>query len=347
MNREGKLSMLGQLLERVRKRATGPRTAKPAPTLSTVAPVAAAPVATSSPKEPPVVARAAEPAAMTPAVTPKPVAAPFEQVLPPARREDALPSEPPPPDLDSDEGPPSAPRLREGLAAATEGAGADEEAGADEQDFPEDEAPIKTPPPESGRQHVAPAVASSSDSSDDIDIDISVTMSEGEITPLPPPAPVPDPVRMPAATGDIGLPRLSFVSEPEIEFHVRPPAPAAKAPEQASTTPRSDAAPQSAVAPRPAAQAKAPEQAVPDLLPTASDVPSRPSSGPPPARLMAQLAAEAPGTTAAPVEVWASTHAPAALRGQVANFVGQNASFAPKSFGELLEATLQLGEDRS
>jgi hypothetical protein len=334
--------MLGQLLERVRKRATGPRTATPAPTLPSAAPVAAAPVAT---KEPPVVARAAEPAAMTPAVTPKPVAAPSEQVLPPARREDALPSEPPPPDLDSDEGPPSAPRLREGLAAAAEGAGPDEEAGADEQDFPEDEAPIKTPPPESGRQQVAPAVASSSDSSDDIDIDFSVTVTEGEITPLPPP--VPEPVQMPAATGDIGLPRLSFVSEPEIEFHVRPPAPAAKVPEQASATSRKDASPRSAVVPIPAAQAKAPEPAVPDLLPTASDLPPRPSSVPPPVRLMAQPAGEAPGTTGTPVEVWASTHAPAALRGQVATFVGQNASFAPKSFGELLEATLQLGEEQS
>jgi len=337
--------MLGQLLERVRRRATGPRTATPAPALSSAAPVAAAPIATSSPKEPPVVARAAEPAAVTPAVTPKPAAAPSEQVLPPARREDALPSEPRPPDLDSDEGPPSAPRLREGLAAAAEGAGADEEAGADEQDLPEYEAPIKTPPPESGRQHVAPVVASSSDSSDDIDIDFSVTVTEGEITPLPPP--VPDSVQMPAATGDIGLPRLSFVSEPEIEFHVRPQAPAAQRPEQASAASRKDASPQSAVVPIPAAQAKAPEQAVPDLLPTASDLPPRPSSGPPPVRLMAQPAAEAPGTTAAPVEVWASTHVPAALRGQVASFVGQNASFAPKSFGELLEATLQLGEDRS
>jgi hypothetical protein len=32
------------------------------------------------------------------------------------------------------------------------------------------------------------------------------------------------------------------------------------------------------------------------------------------------------------------------MRGQVANFVGQNASFAPKSFGELLDASLTLGE---
>ncbi len=48
--------------------------------------------------------------------------------------------------------------------------------------------------------------------------------------------------------------------------------------------------------------------------------------------------------TAAPVEVWASTHAPRDLRGQVASFVGQNVSFAPKSFGELLDASIGLGE---
>jgi hypothetical protein len=57
---------------------------------------------------------------------------------------------------------------------------------------------------------------------------------------------------------------------------------------------------------------------------------------------MAQPAAETSG--AAPVEVWASTHAPPALRGNVATFVGQNATFAPKSFGELVDASLELGE---
>jgi hypothetical protein len=47
---------------------------------------------------------------------------------------------------------------------------------------------------------------------------------------------------------------------------------------------------------------------------------------------------------AAPVEVWASTHAPQALRGHVASFVGQNVSFTPRSFGELLDASMKLGE---
>jgi hypothetical protein len=54
--------------------------------------------------------------------------------------------------------------------------------------------------------------------------------------------------------------------------------------------------------------------------------------------------AQPDATTAAPVEVWASTLAPRELRGQVASFVGQNVSFAPKSFGELLDASLALGE---
>ena len=60
---------------------------------------------------------------------------------------------------------------------------------------------------------------------------------------------------------------------------------------------------------------------------------------------MAQPAADvAGGARPPPVEVWASTHAPASLRGQVASFVGQNVAFAPKSFGELLDASLELGE---
>jgi hypothetical protein len=57
---------------------------------------------------------------------------------------------------------------------------------------------------------------------------------------------------------------------------------------------------------------------------------------------MAQPVADA--SSASPVEVWASTHAPAALRGNVATFVGQNATFVPKSFGELVDASVELGE---
>jgi hypothetical protein len=59
---------------------------------------------------------------------------------------------------------------------------------------------------------------------------------------------------------------------------------------------------------------------------------------------MAQPAPHPSGAPVAPVEVWASTHVAPTLRGQVASFVGQNASFAPKSFGELVDASLELGK---
>jgi hypothetical protein len=62
---------------------------------------------------------------------------------------------------------------------------------------------------------------------------------------------------------------------------------------------------------------------------------------------MAQPLGEAAGKPLPPVEVWASTFTPAALRGQVASFVGQNANFEPKTFGELVRASIALGEDRS
>jgi len=60
---------------------------------------------------------------------------------------------------------------------------------------------------------------------------------------------------------------------------------------------------------------------------------------------MAQPLADASGKPPPPVEVWSSTFAPAALKGQVASFVGHNANFEPKTFGELVRATIALGED--
>jgi hypothetical protein len=59
---------------------------------------------------------------------------------------------------------------------------------------------------------------------------------------------------------------------------------------------------------------------------------------------MAQPAPLPSGAPPAPVEVWASIHAAPSLRGQVASFVGQNASFTPRSFGELVDASLELGK---
>jgi hypothetical protein len=250
---------------------------------------------------------------------------------------------------EEEEGPSSAPRLREGLAAA-----ADDEQDA-EQDFQEDEAPIKTPPPESGRQHVAAQVAPppEADASDELEMDISITVAETTPSPIeaaasePPP---PDSVRAPTVAADLGLepmPRLAFVSEPEIELHIGPKArPPSERPPAVVT--KSEPAPASAVVPLPAAEAKAPAASPPARAeatrtsPVSIEEPARPAppSAPPPVRLMAQPDA----VTAAPVEVWASTHAPRDLKGQVANFVGQNVSFAPKSFGDLLDASLSLGD---
>jgi hypothetical protein len=64
----------------------------------------------------------------------------------------------------------------------------------------------------------------------------------------------------------------------------------------------------------------------------------------PPVRLMVQPLADASGKPLPPVEVWASTFAPGALRGEIAAFVGHNANFEPKTFGELVRASLALGE---
>src|SRR5439155_14010074 len=132
----------------------------------------------------------------------------------------------------------------------------------------------------------------------------SITVAD---TPSPAPAAAapaeaaPESQRAPAIAGlDMGepMPRLAFVSEPEIELHVRQPGarPIARPPSERPPPPSE----------RPA-------------VPIPSEVPP---SAPPPVRLMAQTA-DAP--LAPPVEVWASTHAPRALRGQVASFVGQNA----------------------
>jgi hypothetical protein len=63
--------------------------------------------------------------------------------------------------------------------------------------------------------------------------------------------------------------------------------------------------------------------------------------------MMAQVLPDASGQPLPPVEVWASTFTPAALRGQVASFVGHNANFEPKTFDELLRASIALGQEKS
>jgi hypothetical protein len=61
--------------------------------------------------------------------------------------------------------------------------------------------------------------------------------------------------------------------------------------------------------------------------------------------MMVQPLGEA-GKPLEPVEVWASTFTPA-LKGEVATFVRHNADAEPKTFGELVRASVALGEETS
>jgi hypothetical protein len=301
------------------------------------------------------------------------------------------------PESESEQGPPSAPRLREVP---------EEDAAPDEGDIDDEEAQIKTPPPESGRQHVTPSPSVTVTEPDE-DISITVTMEESEapppISPSPPEvSPIPlinrPRVDMPDVTGP--QPRLALVSEPEIELHgmtplsamaetlapssllkappvAEPPAVAAPplrpqdielavavpppaapslpaaAPSGIRPVPPTPAAPfASPPAPAPPPPTPAPPATASPVARTAASMPDTkpPVSAPapsaaPPIRLMAEPLADAPHEPSAPVEVWASTFAPAALRAQVASFVGQNANFEAKTFGELVRASLELGED--
>jgi hypothetical protein len=396
VSHEQKLSVLEKLLARVQQRAAAPRVAAPAPAqVAAVAPPAAF-VPTPQPKEP--APPALELATLTPA--PEPPAPVQEAPALQALGRDDVVSEPP-----DEEGPPSAPRLRE--AAALDAAGAEEQE-------PEEEIELKTPPPESGRQQVAPAV-DLEPPSDASEMDISITVSDS----VPPPAvstPVPgapsESARAPASLSDLGREvsgsdQLDLVPEsgvlappgapPVLEpkpASVRgselswPPAGPSEPPEAPTTphmtrpgalgsqlaeppTPPTAELEPSKVEPAKVEPAKVepsmvepaeielavalPTSRAPSAAPaqsTARAASPEPAAGTAeapsaatPARLMAQSLAEPSGPAAAPVEVWASTHAGPALRGQVATFVGQNVAFAPKSFGELLDASLELGSE--
>jgi hypothetical protein len=296
----------------------------------------------------------------------------------------------PPPGVE-EEGPPSAPRLREAPA---------EEPALDEVEAAEQEPEVTTPPPESGRHEVAQAAASA----DALDMDIAITVSDS----TPPPPPAPEPVAPPAPVVEIAAtplsldisgsqPRLALVSEPEINLHTPPATPPPAAPPALQAAPpveappveapppvveppppasdRLDLVPESGVmAPKPApipaeevelavsvpdhppaalepVAASAPaERAISDAPPSEPGLPAvstpppalpTPPPAPPAVRLMVQ---PSPAPSAQPLEVWASTHAAPSLRGQVASFVGQNVSFAPKSFGEIVDASLELGK---
>ena len=275
------------------------------------------------------------------------------------------------PSAPEDEAPPSAPRLREVP---------EEEMPAEERDSDEEEPVLKTPPPESGRQHVTPGPTATITEPDE-DISITVSMEESEVPPsvsereaggaaMPMSASARQ--EMPEVSGP--QPRLALVSEPEIELHgmtpmssvAEPAAPvkprrqdvdlAVSVPSTAPVLPsavpsgvRPTAQPPAAAQPPPAPPAPPFARTAPSLADTrpSAGAPPVESAASPPVRLMAQPLADASGKPLPPVEVWASTFSPAVLRGQVATFVGQNANFEPRTFGELVRASIALGDDKS
>ena len=394
MNQERKISVLRQLLERVQRRAAA-------------LPVSVAASASQSSKPP------ARPGPATLAVDfgsggesvhPPPHAVaepPFLETAPAPEGAISDGGAASQPESESEQGPPSAPRLRE-LP--------EEDGAADEREVDDEETQIKTPPPESGRQHVTPSPAATVTEPDE-DISITVTMEESEAPPPISPSPreaSPFPlittrprVDMPDVSGP--QPRLALVSEPEIELHgmtplsamaetlapasplkpppsvaepsalsapaplrpqdielavvVSPPAapsvppatpsgirPVPSTPAAPSTSPLTPApSPPTPAPPAPASPFARTAPSVPDTKPSVS---APAASAAPPIRLMAEPLADAPHEPSAPVEVWASTFAPAPLRAQVASFVGQNANLERKTFGELVRASVALGEDK-
>jgi hypothetical protein len=373
VNQERKISVLRNLLDRVQKRATAPRVAATTPASPSF------PAATPASPAPPM-------AITAPSAQPATSGRPGSSTLPLNFTSREVASAPPAPEAmqerpgaassrgfdagaassslgdrgpssapedEADEGPPSAPRLREVPEV---------EASAEEHDIDEEEPQLKTPPPESGRQHVTPGPAATVSEPEE-DISITVTMEESEAPPsvesLPPqgePVPLSANQRQDFPELSAPQPRLALVSEPEIELHGMTPISSPVepvAPVPPSATPsgvRPATQPIAPPAPPPAPPAPAFARTAPsfaDTRPSAAAVPpAEPAAASPPVRMMAQPLNDASGKTLPPVEVWASTFAPAALRGQVASFVGQNANFEPKTFGELVRASIALGGDK-
>jgi hypothetical protein len=370
VKQDQKISALRQLLERVQTRAAAPRVA-PSPAIAAPEPVVDSPALPAVAAPPSVMATPPAPASIPSAragsstlpldfgthghaTIPPPSEPPIDREEEPA----AAPSSGADRDAidEADEGPPSAPRLREVP---------DEEPPVDEDRDVDEEPQIKTPPPESGRQHVTPGPAATIREADD-DISITVTMEESE---APPPISLSSSegasasragsLDMPEVTGP--QPRLALVSEPEIELHGMTPLSSVAESLAALKAPPPPSVPSGLPSPAPPAEVTAlrpqdVELAVPVSSPAPSVPPSTPSgvrsvSTPVPGelsvRLMAEPLAAAPSAPRAPVEIWASTHAPPAIEGHVASFVGQNANFQPKSFGELVRASVALGDDPS
>ena len=379
MNQERKVSVLRNLLERVQKRAAAPRATGTGPV--SIASAASVPVSSAVaapvPGAPPLAISAPPPQPAKTSARPGSSTLPLNfassaegsafrdaVIEPPAIQASSPPAgatvqrgAPSDPEIETEEGPPSAPRLREV---------AEEEVAAEEREIEEEEPQLKTPPPESGKQHVTPSPAAASEPDDDISI--TVTMEESEVPPSVSTPSTPDV----AISASAPPQRLALVSEPEIELHGMTPLSGPIEPSFPSAVPSgvrpvSPAAPPAAPPQPPVAPAAVPPAAfgrpgsVPDTQPSVSaapqpaapppsaakeSAPTPPAAPPaPPVRLMAQPLADASGKPPPPVEVWSSTFAPAALKGQVASFVGHNANFEPKTFGELVRATIALGED--
>lgn len=398
MNQERKISALRTLLERVQKRAAAPRAVSPAASVlesTASAPAAAAAVVSGSfPVAAPSAVTAPPMAISAPPAQPQATSArpgsstlplnfgsraeaasfreavdivsdsPAERGTVPSALADSSPATPPSrplydpsrssaPEIEMEEGPPSAPRLREGAEDTEE-----EEAIAEEHEVEEPQ--LKTPPPESGRQHVTPGPAATiSEPDEDISITVSVEESEAPppVSPAPPEVAIPLSARRPDISEVSGpQPRLALVSEPEIELHGMTPAAAMAQPIVPGKPPPAS---QPGAFPSPGSMrdvdkhplAKTAQSAIADTKPSASAAVSAPpfiEAAPPtpPVRIMAQQLGDASGKPLPPVEVWASSFAPAALRGEIASFVGQNANFEPKSFGELVRASIALGEEK-
>lgn len=139
-------------------------------------------------------------------------------------------------------------------------------------------------------------------------------------------------------------PRLEIIDDHEESqraplAHLEDPFPP---PAASRRTPQPPALPQSLDEPAsdapPTRWSEAPPPPV-DLV-AAAGVPPLPDA-PSPVRLMVNTSSEG---DRAPVEVWASTYAPHLKTGEVAQFLGASRSFVPATFGELLDATLKLGE---
>jgi hypothetical protein len=206
VNQERKVSVLRHLLERVQKRAAAPRVAtapEPASDVSAASGFGASGASGGGTATPLVPA----PSTVISAAQAQPPPAVAER----SSRETAIPSgeafsdrsQASSAEAEADEGPPSAPRLREAMEDAEVVTEAQER---DERERDDEEPPIKTPPPESGRQDVTPGPAIKVNEPDE-DISITVTMEESE---LPPPVspPAADIASM-SASGRLDLPDVS------------------------------------------------------------------------------------------------------------------------------------------